>query len=132
MGEDLDNIIAVMILCRKVRHVDIDGRIFVEMGLKCRLNRLIIGVLRIGNFQVLKEFSAVARLVIIGIQHLCRHGFAKASRTTDTGQIPVCTDRTVDIGNKHGLVNVLVTSCFCETTVSPIDVDTHIPIAMQE
>ena len=95
------------------------------MSLKSRLGILVYRILRISHFQVLKQFATVARLVVVGIQHFCRHGLAKAAGTAHAGHSRLRIECAVDIQNQFRLVNIFTTSRPDETHVASVYVNTH-------
>ena len=101
------------------------------MCLKSCLGILVYGIIGISHFQVLKQFATVARLVVIGIEHFCCHGLAKAAGTTHAGHSRFRIECAVDIQNQFRLVNIFTTPRANETHVVSIYVNTHICITTQ-
>jgi hypothetical protein len=79
----------VLETCGEISHVEENDGVFVQVFLKRRVG---------GNFKVGEKVARVARLVVIGTQHLGSHRLAKASATTDTAEATLCKKRAVDNG----------------------------------
>lgn len=84
----------------EVHDVYVEGRVFVQVGFKSRVRVLVGGIGWIGHPKVFKQFAAVARLVVIGIQHPGGHGLAEATGTAHTGEPVFRVDGSVDERDK--------------------------------
>ena len=112
--EPINNIITRV--RHEIGHVHIDNGIFVQVLLERRMA---------GYLQVSKQVARVARLVVVGTQHLCRHRLAEAAATRHTAVTLACLQGLVDNGYQLRLVNVFPVSCTLEREVPFVDIRTH-------
>ena len=103
---------------REIGHIKIDHPIFVEMLLER-------GAL--GNAQIAEQLARVARLVIIGTQHFCRHGFTKTARTRDACKTVLREKGAVDHVDQSRLVGIFTVSDAYECLIAYIYVCSHDP-----
>ena len=75
--------------------------------------------------QATKQLARVARLVIVGTQHLCRHRLAEAAASCHAAVAALRVERRIDQRNKRCLVNILVSYDVAELTIAFIDICTH-------
>jgi hypothetical protein len=101
----------------EIGQVEKDDRIFIQVLLKSRVG---------GYFKVGKQMARVARLVVIGIEHLGRHRLAKTTASGYAAETSFCEKRTVDYGNKPRLVNIFTVSSTLKSGIAYIDICSHV------
>lgn len=87
MLNELDDILLVPVFCREVRQVKADDKVLVQIG-SIRIILL--------SFQSSKQRPRIARLIIIGTQHLCRHRRTKAPAASHATVSELRVERSVD------------------------------------
>ena len=95
----------------KIEHIE-----SVEEGLK----RLVLLC-----FQSNKQFTRVARLVVIGTQHLCRHRFSETAAASHAAIAVLCVDGSIDKRNQRSLVNILLYYDIAPSIIASVYVCTH-------
>ena len=100
----------------KVAEVEIDDRVLVQM----LLERGILRYLQVG-----KQRPRVARLVVVGIEHLGRHRLAEAAAARHTAEAALREQRAVDYRDQTRLVNVLAVAAALESGIAGVDISSH-------
>ncbi len=69
--------------------------------------------------------ARVARLVVIGIEHLGRHRLAETSATRHTTETAFGEKGIIDNGDKPRLVNIFAVPYSLEPSIADIDICAH-------
>ena len=72
-----------------------------------------------------KQLGRITSLIVVSTQHLRRIIFAKAARTADTSQLPICVDRAIDQTDQVAFVDICAVQHFRKGAVSGIQVGSH-------
>ena len=75
--------------------------------------------------QATKQFTRVARLVVVGTQHSCRHRLAESAAAGDAAIAVFGVERGVDKWNERRLVNILVGDYVPKLTVASVYICSH-------
>ena len=97
----------------EVADVQIDDGIFIQVFLELRVA---------GNLQVCKELARVARLIVVGAQHLGCHRFAETTATRDATETTFRKQRRVNNAYQPRLIDVLAIAGSHKSYVSCINI----------
>jgi hypothetical protein len=111
-----DDAVVILESGDKIGHVKIDDRILVQV----LLERGILRYLQVG-----KEAARVARVVVVGTQHLGRHRLAEAAAARDAAHALLGEERAVYHADQFRLVNVLAVPDSLEIGIPPVDKYSH-------
>ena len=73
-----------------------------------------------------KQRAGVARLIVVGTQHLGRHRLAEAAAAGDTAVAVLRIESRIDNRYQRCLIYILVSHNVTELTIASIDISTHI------
>jgi len=100
----------------EIGQVKEDDGVLVEVLLERRVG---------GYFKVGEKMSRVARMVIIGAQHLGRHRFAKTAAARHATETALGEKRPVDDGDKPRLVNIFTFSYPLKSSITNVYIYAH-------
>ena len=109
--------VVVVVSGDKLGHVHIDDGVLVQMFLKRRVA---------GYLEVLEEAARVARVVVVGSQHLSRHRLAEAAAARHAAHLLLSEQRLVHHGYQPRLVHVLRVAYLAEAFVTLINEYAHL------
>ena len=77
------------------------------------------------NLKVLEQRPGITGLVVIGTEHLGRHGFPEAAAAGNTAEASLGEKRCVDNSDKPGLIHIFTVPRGLESGIPDIDKCSH-------
>ena len=113
---DVQHDAIVLEASHKRRDIQIDNRIFIQVLLKLRVASYL---------QVGKQLARVARMVVVGTEHLGCHRLTEATATSHTTEAALREQCTVDNGDEPRFVNVFAIANPLKSCITCVYINSH-------
>ena len=87
--------------------------------------KVLLITLILRNIIPCEQFMRITGSVIVCTQHLCCIRFSEPAGSADTGQLLLCSYRSIDKADHSSLIHIIRPEYFCKSTVTRVQIGTH-------